>query len=101
MTILARWPERAPLAELRDDVRGGAAELQRGLGGHRLDVRHAAHAVGAEDFAALGRGLRRFCGKWSRDLIVGLHGAFVGEGLRASEWSVCPCGRGWRLRLWI
>ena len=47
--------------EVLEDVRGGAAELQGGLGGDRLDVGGATDAVGAEDFlgcVAHIRGLR-------------------------------------------
>ena len=36
--------------EVFEDVRGGAAELERGFGGDRFDVGRAADAVGAEDF---------------------------------------------------
>jgi len=36
--------------EVLENVRGGAAELQRGFGGDGFHVRRAAHAVGAEDF---------------------------------------------------
>ena len=36
--------------EVFENVRGGAAEFQRGFGGDRFDVGRAANAVGAEDF---------------------------------------------------
>ena len=40
--------------ETLEDMAGGAAKLEGGLGGDRLDVGGAANAIGAEDF--LGRG---------------------------------------------
>ena len=57
MTILCR-PVPARLAfEIFEDVRGGAAEFERGFGGDRFDVGRAADAVGAEDFLGCAHGI--------------------------------------------
>ena len=57
-TIFGREPSgmRARI-QLRENMRGRAAELERGLGRDRLDVGDSAHAVGSENFF-----LRRFTG---------------------------------------
>ena len=53
MTMVVRPLERpGEHAHLGKDVRGGAAQLERGLRGHGLDIRGAADAVRAEDSAA-------------------------------------------------
>ena len=51
---LVRCRDRAAAVQLFENVRGGAAELQRGFRGDRFDVGRAANAVGAEDFLLLG-----------------------------------------------
>ena len=50
MTILCLPRPRDWAFEVFENVRGGAAELERGFGGDGFDVGRAAHAVGAEDF---------------------------------------------------
>ena len=40
--------------ERRENMRGRAPKLQRGLGGDRFDVRDPAHSVGAKDFLGCG-----------------------------------------------
>src|SRR5439155_18969049 len=66
-----------------EDVAGRAAQLERGLGGRRLDVGGAAHSVGAENFLRLAHGSIRI------PVIVGgvgrrnpFHGDFFGLHLR-------------------
>jgi hypothetical protein len=50
MTILCLPRPRDWRFEIFENVRGGAAEFERGFGRDRLDVGGAADAVGAEDF---------------------------------------------------
>ena len=51
MTILCLPRPRDWRFQIFENVRGGAAEFQRGFRGDGFDVRRAAHAVGAEDFS--------------------------------------------------
>ena len=56
-TIFGRAPVGRPArVQLGENMRGGASEFQRRLGGDRLDIRDAAHAVRSKNFLLLRHG---------------------------------------------